>query len=252
VWWRAIAALAIALAIQIGTNYANDYSDGVRGTDAVRAGPRRLVGSGLVSPAVVRRAAVISFLCAGVVGFALAAASGWWLLAVGAASVAAGWLYAGGPRPYGYLGLGELFVLVFFGLVATGGTIYVEIGTFPGAGVVAGVALGFLATALLEANNVRDVAGDTAAGKRTLAVRLGRRRAGWLYVGSLACSAVAIVLLVAWRPLALLALVAIPLALPPARLMVSGAQGRELLPALGATGRLQLLAGALLVVAFVA
>jgi 1,4-dihydroxy-2-naphthoate octaprenyltransferase len=240
------------MAIQVGTNYANDYSDGVRGTDADRAGPMRLVGSGMASPAAVRGAAMVSFALAGLVGLALAMAAGWWLVVVGAASFAAGWLYAGGPRPYGYLGLGELFVLVFFGLVATSGTIYVEIGTFPGAGVVAGVAVGMLATALLEANNVRDVSGDAAAGKRTLAVRLGRSRAGWLYVGALLIAAAAIVGLAAWRPWALIALAAVPMALRPSELMLSQAEGRALLPALGATGRVQLVVGALLVVAFAA
>ena len=174
IWWRAAAALVVAVAIQVGTNYANDYSDGVRGTDARRVGPVRLVASGLAPAAAVRRAAIISFGVAALAGLALAAAAGWWLLLVGAASVAAGWLYTGGPRPYGYLGLGELFVFLFFGLVATCGTVYVELLRITPLAVWFGCAFGFLASAILVLNNLRDLDTDAAAGKRTLATRLGR------------------------------------------------------------------------------
>jgi 1,4-dihydroxy-2-naphthoate octaprenyltransferase len=247
VWWRAGAAGVVALAVQVGTNYANDYSDGIRGTDVDRVGPVRLLASGLATPAAVRRAALMSFAVAAVAGLALAAVAGWWLLAVGAASFVAGWAYTGGPRPYGYLGLGELFVFVFFGLVATVGTVYVMVGTFPAAGWVAGVVTGLSACAMLEANNLRDVAGDTVAGKHTLAVRLGRRRAGWLYIGSLGLAAAGIVVLAAtWDPWAALALLALFPAAAPARLVLGGVEGKALLPVLGATARVQLVSGVLL------
>lgn len=247
VWWRGAAAAVVALAVQVGTNFANDYSDGVRGTDDDRVGPLRLVASHTASPRAVRRAALASFAVAGVAGLALAAAAGWWLVGVGALCMVAGWAYTGGPRPYGYLGLGELFVFVFFGLVATVGTTYVMIGIFPAPALVAGVVTGLLACAMLEANNLRDIAGDIVAGKRTLAVRLGRRRAGWLYVGSLTAAAAAAIFLASlWDPWAALALAAAALAVGPSRTALSDAAGRALLPVLGATGRLQLVAGGLL------
>lgn len=266
IWWRAACALVVALAVQIGTNYANDYADGVRGTDRDRVGPLRLVGSGLVEPRVVRRAAVTAFAVAAVAGLALAAAATWWLVAVGAACFVAGWLYTGGPRPYGYLGLGEVFVFAFFGVVATVGSSYVQSTRllppalagplhWPAAATYdrllplwAAVAVGLLATALLEANNLRDIRGDAAAGKRTLAVRLGRRGAGWLYVGSLVGVGVGVVLVALVRPWALLALAALPLAVAPSRAALGPAEGRDLLPVLGATGRLQLVVGVLLTV----
>jgi 1,4-dihydroxy-2-naphthoate octaprenyltransferase len=248
VWWRAVCALVVALAVQIGTNYANDYADGVRGTDRDRVGPLRLVGSGLVAPGVVRGAAVAAFGVAAVAGAALAAATTWWLLVVGAACFAAGWLYTGGPRPYGYMGLGEAFVFLFFGLVATAGSAYVQHRQLGALAVTAGVPIGFLAAALLEANNVRDVSGDRAAGKRTLAVRLGRARAGWLYVGLLVAAGLGVVGVAVQRPFAAIALCAAPLAVEPVRKMLGGAQGPALLPVLGATARLQLVTGGLLIV----
>jgi 1,4-dihydroxy-2-naphthoate octaprenyltransferase len=252
IWWRAICALVVALGVQVGTNYANDYSDGVRGTDDGRVGPLRLVGSGLASPEAVRRAALLSFGVAGVAGLALAAATTWLLLPIGAACFVAGWLYTGGPRPYGYLGLGELFVFVFFGVVATVGSSYVQFGHLLGGGyhrllpLWASVPVGLLATALLEANNLRDIAGDSVSHKRTLAVRLGRRRAGWLYAGSLAGVAAGIVAVAVVRPWALLALLGLVLAVRPVQTVLGPAEGRELLPVLGGTGRLQLVVGALL------
>jgi 1,4-dihydroxy-2-naphthoate octaprenyltransferase len=250
-WWRAAGALVVALAIQIGTNYANDYSDGVRGTDEGRVGPLRLTASGVASPTAVRRAALLSFAVAGVAGVALAAVTSWWLVPVGAGCLAAGWLYTGGPRPYGYLGLGEVFVFVFFGLVATMGSGYVQVGRLTWVSFAAALPVGLLATALLEANNLRDIDGDAVSGKRTLAVRLGRPRAGGLYVGSLAAAALGIGLLAHWRPWALLALLALPLAARPIRIVANGAEGRALLPVLGATGRLQLAVGLLLVIGVV-
>ncbi len=195
-WWRALGALVVALAIQIGTNYANDYSDGIRGTDDVRVGPVRLTATGLASPSAVRRAALAAFGVAAVVGLALAWATSWWILLVGAACFLAGWFYTGGPRPYGYAGLGEVFVFVFFGLVATVGTFYVETLRLDRWQVwVAAVMVGLLATALLLANNLRDIATDSQSGKKTLAVRVGRRRAAWCYV---ACVALPFVGVVVW------------------------------------------------------
>ncbi|HLI52708.1 MAG TPA: 1,4-dihydroxy-2-naphthoate polyprenyltransferase [Acidimicrobiales bacterium] len=248
VWWRAVAALVVSVALQVGTNYANDYSDGVRGTDERRVGPIRLVASGLKSPKAVKRAALLSFGVAGAGGLALAAAAGWWLLAVGAACIAAGWLYTGGPRPYGYSGLGELFVFVFFGLVATAGTAYVQLGRLPALAVVAAVPVGLFAVALLVVNNLRDIPTDELAGKRTLAVRVGAEATRKLYaacvVGAfgLAAGAAAI------RPWAPLALLALPLAAAPVRRVLAGARGPQLLPVLGATGRAQLAFGVLLAV----
>ena len=168
VWGRALLALVVALALQVGVNYANDYSDGIRGTDAQRVGPVRLVGQGLAEPSSVKRAALLSFAVAGVAGLALVMVSGlWWLLLVGAAAIVAAWTYTGGPRPYGYAGLGEVFVFVFFGLVAVGGTAAVQVGFVSALAWVCGVAIGALSCAILVVNNLRDIPGDTVAGKRT-------------------------------------------------------------------------------------
>ena len=245
VWWRAGAAMVAAVAIQVGTNYANDYSDGVRGTDDVRVGPPRLVASKLASPRAVFWAAIASFAVAGGAGLALAAATTWWLLLVGATSFAAGWLYTGGPRPYGYYGLGEVFVFAFFGLVATVGSTYVQTEEVAGLAVAAAVPVGFLATALLVVNNLRDIPTDRAAGKRTLAVRLGVRPTRWLYITLLVGAFAATALVALGRPLAVLGLVAAPLAVPPARAVLGGAIGPALIPVLGGTGRVQLAFGAL-------
>jgi 1,4-dihydroxy-2-naphthoate octaprenyltransferase len=239
-------ALVVSLALQIGTNYANDYSDGVRGTDLVRVGPLRLVASGLASPSAVKRAAVASFAVAGVAGLTLAAAAGWWLILVGVASIAAGWLYTGGPRPYGYIGLGEVFVFVFFGLVATVGTAYVQLERFTGLEFLAAVPVGLLAVALLVVNNLRDIEGDTTAGKRTLATRIGAGRTRTLYAATLLGPFVLAVAAAVSRPWALLALIALPLALVPVRRVRNGEAGRGLIEVLGQTGRTQLAVGALL------
>jgi 1,4-dihydroxy-2-naphthoate octaprenyltransferase len=243
-WWRVGCALVVSLALQIGVNYANDYSDGVRGTDEARVGPVRLVASGLARPAAVKRAALGAFGVAAVAGLALAAATSWWLLAVGVAAIAAAWGYTGGPRPYGYLGLGEVFVFTFFGLVATVGTTYVAVEEITGLCVVMGLAMGSAACALLVVNNLRDIPTDTAAGKRTLAVRLGDARTRWLYAG-LVGAAFGFVAIgaVAWRWPALLGLGAAPLAVGPVGAVRRGAGGRSLIAVLGATGRLQLALG---------
>lgn len=246
IWWRAAAALVVSVAIQVGTNYANDYSDGKRGTDAVRVGPVRLVASGLASAPAVKRAAIASFLVAALAGLALAAVAGWWLIALGAVCIAAGWLYTGGPRPYGYAGLGELFVFVFFGLVATAGTAYVQLEKVTGLAVLAGVPVGLLAVALLVVNNLRDIPGDTTAGKLTLAVRLGAPATRGVYVATLVVPFLTLGLIALVRPWALVALVAAPLALRPARRVLSGEVGRGLVEVLQATGQLQLAFGFLL------
>jgi 1,4-dihydroxy-2-naphthoate octaprenyltransferase len=249
-WWRAGAALVASVAIQVGTNYANDEADGRRGTDdpSARLGPPRLVGSNLASAGAVRTAALASFAVAAVAGVALAAAVGWELLLVGAASFAAGWLYTGGPRPYGYAGLGEVFVFVFFGVVATAGSSYVQLERITGLALAASIPVGLLATALLVVNNLRDIPGDTAAGKRTLAVRLGDRRTRVLYVLVLAGAVVAVPFVAGagGRPFGALALAAVVLAQRPVTRVLSGAQGRALVPVLVDTGRIQLVFGVLL------
>jgi 1,4-dihydroxy-2-naphthoate octaprenyltransferase len=245
--WRALAALVVALALQVGVNYANDYSDGVRGVDSAgRLGPRRLVATGLASPAQVRRAAGLAFAVAMAAGLALAVVVDLRLLAVGAAAVAAAVLYTGGPRPYGYAGLGELSVLAFFGVVATCGSAYVQLGRVPAAALAASVPVGLAAVALLLANNLRDIDGDRLAGKRTLAVRLGRARSRVLFVGVVAACFVAVALLGLARPPVLLALAAVPLAVAPVRLVRRRDDGPGLLAALAATARLQLALGVLL------
>lgn len=243
--WRAVAAGAVALFLQIATNYANDYSDGVRGTDdpGSRVGPVRLVGWGIKSPPAVKRAAIACFGLAGLAGLALAAVVAWELIAVGVVAIAAGWLYTGGPNPYGYLGLGEVFVFTFFGVVATVGSTYVQTETITGLSVLASVPVGLLATALLVTNNLRDIPGDTVAGKRTLAVRLGDARTRWLYVGMLIVAVVFTGLVAIDRPAALAALLAAPLAVPACRRVLHGVKGAELIPVLAATGRVQLVYG---------
>jgi 1,4-dihydroxy-2-naphthoate octaprenyltransferase len=247
--WRALAAGVVALALQVGTNYANDYSDGVRGTDSAdrRVGPVRLVGSGLRRPGAVKRAALLAFLVAGVAGLALALAVGPELLVVGAAAIAAGWFYTGGSHPYGYLGLGELFVFVFFGVVATAGSAYVQEEALSGLALGASVPVGLLATALLVVNNLRDIPGDTASGKRTLAVRLGDTRTRWLYVALLVGTFVALPLVAGLgdRPAAVVAVVAVVLARRPVIEVLSGARGAALVPVLVATGQVQLVFGVL-------
>jgi 1,4-dihydroxy-2-naphthoate octaprenyltransferase len=248
-WWRAVAAMVAAVAIQVGTNYANDHSDGKRGTDdpTRRAGPMRLVGSGLASARAVLFAAMAAFGVAAIAGLSLAIAVDLRLLIVGVASFAAGWLYTGGPRPYGYAGLGELFVFLFFGLVATVGSTYVQTERITGLSVGAAIPVGLLATALLVVNNLRDIPGDTASGKRTLAVRLGDHRTRILYVALLIGAVVAVPLVsgIGQRPAGALALVAIPFAQRPVTSVLSGARGPALIPVLVATGRIQLIFGTL-------
>jgi 1,4-dihydroxy-2-naphthoate octaprenyltransferase len=238
------ARAAVALALQVGVNFANDYSDGVRGTDERRVGPVRLVAAGLAPPRQVLAAAFGCFFVAGAAGLALAAVTSWWLVAVGAACIAAAWFYTGGPRPYGYNGLGEVFVFAFFGVVAVAGTAYVQMSAFCWLGLAASVPAGLLACALLMVNNLRDIRTDTLAGKRTLAVTLGDTRSRTAYVLTLLlpfaesrrCSAF-------FRPLTLVTVLALPLARLPVRSVRAGASGPGLIKALGQTGRLQLAFG---------
>lgn len=243
-WWRAALSLVVSLALQVGVNYANDYSDGIRGTDDVRVGPQRLVGSGLASPKSVKRAALGAFGTAAVAGLILATQTSWWLLAVGAAALLAGWFYTGGPKPYGYLGLGEVFVFVFFGLVATVGTTYVVAETISGLSIVMGCAVGALACALLVINNLRDIPTDSQVGKKTLAVRLGDSRTRAMYAmlitGAFVLAGVSAVI---WRPWAALAVIVVPLGVVPVRRVLRGAKGRDLIAVLGETGRLQIAYG---------
>lgn len=234
----ALGCLVVALALQIGVNYANDYSDGVRGTDAERVGPMRLVGSGAASPAAVKVAAFACFGLAAVVGLGVVVASGrWWLLAVGAASILAAWFYTGGSRPYGYAGLGELAVFVFFGLVAVLGTTYVQAGRVTWASLLAAVAVGLVACQVLVANNLRDIDGDRRVGKRTLATRLGDLGTRRLYLAMTLVVVGCVVLLAAvsswWALLALLGV--LPLAVAT-RTVMTGALGRDLIRVLQLTG----------------
>jgi 1,4-dihydroxy-2-naphthoate polyprenyltransferase len=245
-WGSTALCAVVAIFLQVGTNYANDYADGVRGTDEVRVGPFRLTASRLVSAHRVRAAAWGCFALAGVAGVALAARTSWWLVPLGVTAVLAGWFYTGGPRPYGYFGYGELFVMVYFGLVATVGTAYVQHRHIPTAAWWFGVATGSMACALLEANNLRDVQGDQVAGKRTLAARLGRQRASWLYAVCVAGAAAGVAL----GGEALLGLAVLVLYVPALRLAFSARAGRDLIPLLVASARVQLAVGALLVIVF--
>jgi 1,4-dihydroxy-2-naphthoate octaprenyltransferase len=246
IWWRAAAALVVSLALQIGTNYVNDYADGQRGTDDQnRVGPVRLVGSGLASASEVKRAAAMAFGIAGAFGAALALAVGPELLVVGALCMIAGWAYTGGPKPYGYLGLGEVMVFVFFGVVATVGSTYVQTSSVSRLSLVASVAVGLLAVALLVINNLRDIVGDSASGKTTLAVLVGESTTRTAFVAIFVLVAVAICVAAVSRPPAGVALVGLLAAIAPIRVVLGGARGALLIPVLGQVGRVQLLTGLL-------
>jgi 1,4-dihydroxy-2-naphthoate octaprenyltransferase len=245
-WVRASLALLVALALQVGVNYANDYSDGVRGTDQDRTGPVRLTASGLATPGAVKAAAAIAFAVGAAAGLVLAILVTPWLLLVGAAAIAAAVLYTGGPKPYGYIGLGEVMVLVFFGFVATAGSAFVQLERVPAAAWWGSLTVGLLACAILVANNVRDVATDAASGKRTIAVRIGESRARRAYVGCLVVAFLAVIPIALDDPWALLAFLAVPLAVGPARLVLRATRPPELVAALVATGRLELVTAALL------
>jgi 1,4-dihydroxy-2-naphthoate polyprenyltransferase len=241
-WWASLLALVVSLALQVGVNYANDYSDGVRGTDDKRVGPLRLVASGVAPAAAVRLAAFVCFGVAGVAGVVLIALTGhWWLITVGVVSVAAAWFYTGGPRPYGYTGWGEIAVFVFFGPVAVLGTQYVQTGEVTWLGVAGAVALGCISASVLVTNNLRDLPTDAATGKITMAVRLGDRKTRLLYVVLVAVPFVVSVVAAVWHPWLLLGLLAAVLAAPAVRKVTSGATGLALIPALRDTSFAMLL-----------
>jgi 1,4-dihydroxy-2-naphthoate polyprenyltransferase len=238
---NAVLAAVVALLLQVGVNYANDYSDGIRGTDDVRVGPLRLVGSGAASPRQVKLAAFAAFGVAMLAGLGLVLLSqAWWLLLIGAGCVLAAWGYTGGKNPYGYLGLGDVFVFVFFGLVATLGTTYTQAGTISLPSVIGAIGTGLIADALLMANNVRDIPTDSLVGKRTLAVRLGDRKARWSYVAMLAVALLLVLVLAPAKPATLLVLLLLPVCLGPSRRMLSGRQRQELIPVLKQTGLINL------------
>ena len=247
VLWRALLALVVSMALQVAVNFANDYSDGIRGTDNVRVGPLRLVGSGVFSPKKVKLAAFVALAVAALAGLVLASVTSWWLLGVGAAAMVSAWFYTGGSKPYGYAGFGEVFVFVFFGVVAVVGTVYVQTETFPATAWIAAIPVGLMAMALLVVNNLRDIPGDTLANKNTLAVRLGDPATRKLYLacvglGVAGCIAIA---LAAHRPLALAGLATFAVLGRPVKAITSGAKGRDLIAVLGGTGKAQMAFGLL-------
>ncbi|MCD9200046.1 1,4-dihydroxy-2-naphthoate polyprenyltransferase [Aeromicrobium wangtongii] len=241
VWWKALLALGVSVALQIGVNYANDYSDGIKGTDDDRVGPLRLVGSGLVPARTVKTAALAFLGLGGILGFALAATTSWWLLLVGVVALAAAWTYTGGPSPYGYRALGEISVFVFFGLVAVLGTAYVQVEDITQVAVAASIGIGALACQILVANNLRDIPTDSVTGKRTLAVVLGDSGTRRLF-GFLGFLAIAMLVWAAFStPWALLGLICLPLLGRGAAVVASGAKGMDLIPVLRDAGLAELL-----------
>ena len=232
-----LLAVLVSLGHQVGVNYANDYSDGIRGTDADRVGPIRLVGQHKAKPENVKLMAFAFFGAAALVGLALVAISeAWVMIPLGALAILAAWRYTGGDNPYGYRGLGELYVFVFFGLMATLGTLYTQAKELTWVGLAGAVGVGAIASAILVANNLRDIPTDTEHGKRTLAVRLGDRRTRLLYTGLVAVSLLTLAGMAFWEPWVLLGLLALPLAVKGVRTVASGTTGRDLVPVLAATG----------------
>lgn len=237
VWWKALLALVVAWALIIGVNYANDYSDGIRGTDEDRTGPLRLTGSGLAEPKKVKAAAFISFGVAGVAGTVLSLLSAWWLILIGIVCVLGAWFYTGGKNPYGYRGLGEIAVFIFFGLVAVMGTQFTQTGSVSSAGLAAAVGVGSMSAGVNLANNIRDIPTDSETGKITLAVRLGDAGARKLFLALISMPFIMTICLafVAWP--ALTAIIVFPLALKAAGPIRNNATGKDLIPVIGATGR---------------
>jgi 1,4-dihydroxy-2-naphthoate octaprenyltransferase len=245
-WWKIGLAAIVSLALQIAVNYANDYSDGIKGTDDVRVGPLRLVGSGLVPAATVKRAAIVMLGIAAVAGLVLALVSSLWILLIGVCAMVAAWTYTGGPRPYGYAGLGEVFVFVFFGVVATVGTQFVVSESMTVLAYVASIAVGAIACALLVVNNLRDLEGDALVGKRTLAVKLGDRTTRYFFVALFVIAAIAVVVVATMsRAWALLGLIGLVPGFPAVRSVIQGASKKELISVLGVVGRTQLVFGVL-------
>lgn len=241
VWWKALLALGLSLALQVGVNYANDYSDGVKGTDADRVGPLRLVGSGSASASAVKRAALLSLGVGALFGLALAATTTWWFLLVGVAALAAAWTYTGGPSPYGYKAMGEISVFVFFGLVAVTGTTYAQAETIPAASWAGAVGIGALACNILVANNLRDIPTDTVSGKRTLAVVLGDAGTRRFFVVLALVAAACLVWAAFSTPWALLGAIGLLPLVKAARTVLAGATGPALVPVLAVTGKAELL-----------
>lgn len=242
--WRILGALVVSVSLQVAVNYANDYSDGVRGTDDNRVGPLRLVGSGLVRPSLVKKAALSMIAIAAIVGLILAAITSWWILLVGAGAIVATWTYTGGPRPYGYAGLGEVFVFVFFGVVATVGTQFVISEQMTMVALIASVGVGAFACALLVVNNLRDRRGDEAAKKVTLAVRMGDHRTRLLFLALFIAAGVAVVgvamLTNAWSMLGLIGCLVV---VPGVRQVLNKADGSQLIQVLEVVGKSQLIFG---------
>ncbi len=237
VWWKALLALVVAWALIIGVNFANDYSDGIRGTDEDRTGPLRLTGSGLARPKQVKMAAFLCFGIAGIAGLVLSITSAWWLVIIGVICVLGAWFYTGGSKPYGYMGLGEVAVFIFFGLVAVLGTEFTQAGSISLAGLAAAVGVGAISAGVNLANNIRDIPTDAESGKITLAVRLGDANARRVYMALVGTPFIMSLALFFATPWALLGLIALPLAITGARPVIRGAVGRELIPVIGATGR---------------
>ncbi|RSM96504.1 1,4-dihydroxy-2-naphthoate polyprenyltransferase [Nonomuraea sp. WAC 01424] len=249
VWWRAVLALLVALSLQIGVNYANDYSDGIRGTDDQRVGPMRLVGSRAATPRQVLTAALGCFAVAAVLGVVLVVVTrAWWILLVGVACIGAAWFYTGGKRPYGYRGLGEPAVFVFFGVVPVMGTAYVQTEQLSWTAFLASIPVGLLSCSMLVVNNLRDVQTDSTSGKRTLAVRLGAERTRALYVLCQVVPFVVALAMIAVTPWAALAALAAPLAVTPIRTVLGKAVGPALIAVLQQTGKLQMAYGLLFAV----
>ena len=240
-WLNSVFALIVSLALQVAVNFANDYSDGIRGTDKDRVGPLRLVGSGAKKPADVKKATFLAFGVAAVFGFVLAATTSWWLLLVGVLCFLAGWFYTGGKHPYGYLGFGEAFVFIFFGVVATMGTTFVINQQLTLVSFLASVVVGCLACALLAVNNLRDIAGDATSNKRTLAVRIGESGARKFYILLFIVAGCAVVSIALLHPAAVIAMLGLAAAIKPIRRIYSGAAGADLINVLVMTGRVQIL-----------
>ncbi|QGU06374.1 1,4-dihydroxy-2-naphthoate octaprenyltransferase [Corynebacterium occultum] len=250
-WWRALLALVVAWALIVGVNYANDYSDGIRGTDEDRTGPLRLTGSGLARPGQVKAAAFLSFGLAGIAGIALSLASAWWFIIIGAICILGAWFYTGGKNPYGYRGLGEVAVFIFFGLVAVMGTEFTQRGAVSWQGLVAAIAIGSISASVNLANNIRDIPSDEEAGKITLAVRLGDRNSRILYRVLLCMPFLASVVLAFATIPALIGLILFPLAIKGASPIVRLKTGKDLIPVIGATGKTMLAWSVLTTVALV-
>ena len=238
-WFRAALALKVGVWLQIGVNFANDYSDGVKGTDENRIGPTRLVASGLASAKAVKNAAFISFAIASVAGLWLSLLTSPLLILIGILAIAAAWGYTGGKNPYGYSGLGEVSVFTFFGLVATMGTYYALTEKVTVLSFIVAIPMGALSCAILAVNNIRDRAQDELVGKKTLAVRLGDVKARRMFVALLVLAHVAAVATLI--PAALLTLLVVPMSYSISRLVLSGVSGKDLIPVLGRTGKLQLM-----------